>query len=117
MDAVYMVSGSLVIITCFYFVIAPFFTQGKTAAASNEGESVSLELIYESINEAEMDYLMKKISKEDFEEMKQQYYNLASGQLKGNRPANRRQKEAAGGTVPVDEEILKELQKIRGGRG
>ncbi len=115
MDAVYLISGSLVIITCFYFVIAPFFTRKTEQNAAAVGKSVPLELIYESINEAEMDYLMKKISKEDFEELKQHYYTLASGRLKGNSPVNRLEKEAAGGTVPIDDDILKELQKIRGG--
>ncbi len=119
MDYLYLLIGAAIVISCFYFIIAPFFTSEEKAVAyakDNDSE-LPLEMIYETVNELEMDYLMKKISKEDFESMKKRYQALAAGYL--NQESN--VKKTPSNNQPIDDEtereILKELNKLRKQKG
>ncbi|PLR79454.1 hypothetical protein CU633_00315 [Bacillus sp. V3-13] len=120
MDYLFLIIGSIVMITCVYFIIAPFFN-GKYQFASTGGkleDGLSLEAVYAELNELEMDYLMKKISKEDFEQMKSHYNCVAAQLLKAARPAgskNAAHKQAV--SEEVEEEIMRELQKLRETKG
>ncbi|MFO1444238.1 hypothetical protein KDN24_13685 [Bacillus sp. Bva_UNVM-123] len=119
MDYLYLILGAIIVISCFYFIIAPFFNSGGKALAyadGNDGE-LPLEMIYEAVNELEMDYLMKKISKDDFESMKKRYQALAAGYLTHDNQvkANHPRKETI--DDETEREILKELSKLRKQKG
>jgi len=115
MDYLYLIIGAIVVICCFYFIIAPFFSGRGETVANAEGKEgdLPLEMIYEAVNELEMDYLMKKISKEDFEAMKKRYQAMASGYLtqETNTKSSHSKKEAI--DDKAEREILKELNKLR----
>lgn len=119
MDYLYLFIGAAIVISCFYFIIAPFFTSEEKQVDYVEGNDSEqpLEMIYETVNELEMDYLMKKISKEDFESMKKRYQALAAGYL--NQESNIKTKQSK--KQPIDDEtereILKELNKLRKQKG
>ena len=118
MDYVFLIAGSLVILTCFYFIISPFFigSEEHAAGTENEEEKLTLDQVYDAVNELEMDYLMKKIKAEDFEKLKEQYQLLAAELLKEESAAQK----TAGSKKLTDEaeaEILKELRKLRNQKG
>jgi len=119
MDYIFLFLGSIIVITCFYFIISPFFTSdGENYSHSKEIEAeMPLEMIYAAVNELEMDFLMKKLPKDDFERMKSQYHTLAAGYLKsetkqhGSKPKGNRDMNS------IDREILNELNEIRKKKG
>ncbi|CAM3976740.1 hypothetical protein [Mesobacillus thioparans] len=125
MDYVFLIIGSLVIITCFYFIISPFFSSGESQAAGTEaeGERLTLEQVYSAVNELEMDFLMKKINREDFEKMKENYQLLAADLLREETETlkqGKRMLPKGKGNLQADEaeeEILRELRKIRQHKG
>jgi hypothetical protein len=114
MDYVFLIAGSLVILTCFYFIVSPFFsnTAEKTTGADKDEEKLTLDQVYGAVNELEMDYLMKKITAEDFEKLKNEYQLLAAELLKAEskpQKTNRNKSQAD----KAEEEILRELRKLR----
>lgn len=116
MDYVFLIAGSAVILTCFYFIISPFFSgTGELSESNTENDSPALELIYGAVNELEMDFLMKKINEEDFLHMKEHYQLLAADLMK----TDRRPKRKAGQQDSHEEEleILQELQRLRKQKG
>lgn len=123
MDYLFLIIGSLVIITCFYFIISPFFSSGEVPAEGmeTEGEKLTLEQVYNAVNEVEMDFLMKKITREDFEKLKENYQLLAAEMLKEEAPG-RKAKHLPDGKKKIKDaeaeaEILKELKKLRQQKG
>lgn len=126
MDYVFLIIGSLVIITCFYFIISPFFSSGEMQAIGMEaeGERLTLDQVYSAVNELEMDFLMKKITREDFEKMKDHYQLLATEMLKEETEALKQGKmkhlPKGKSKMQADEaeaEILRELRKLRQQKG
>ncbi|WP_102263938.1 hypothetical protein [Mesobacillus jeotgali] len=123
MDYLFLIIGSLVIITCFYFIISPFFSSGEVQAGEmeTEGEKLTLEQVYSAVNELEMDFLMKKITREDFEKLKEDYQLLAAEMLKKERqghmakhlPESKKKIKDA----EAEAEILRELKKLRKQKG
>lgn len=118
MDYVFLIAGSLVILTCFYFIISPFFAgqDVQLARTENEEEKLTLDQVYGAVNELEMDYLMKKITADDFEKLKDQYQLLAAELMKEEssqkkKPASKKAADDA------EAEILRELQKLRKQKG
>ncbi|MGJ7920364.1 hypothetical protein [Neobacillus sp. LXY-4] len=115
-DYVFLIVGSMVTIICIYFIAAPFFKtdphQSQKKVASEEGTSI--ETIYAAINELEMDYLMKKITEADFQQMKMRYQIMAAEILKIEEEQVRHEIKDASN---IDEDILIELQKIRKQKG
>lgn len=125
MDYVFLIIGSLVIITCFYFIISPFFSSGEsqTAGTEAEGEKLTLEQVYSAVNELEMDFLMKKITRDDFEKMKENYQLLAADLFKEETETLKQGKnklpkgKAKMQADEAEEEILRELKKLRQQKG
>jgi hypothetical protein len=125
MDYVFLIIGSLVIITCFYFIISPFFSSGEsqTAGTEAEGKKLTLEQVYSAVNELEMDFLMKKITRDDFEKMKENYQLLAADLLKEETETLKQGKtklpkgKAKMQADEAEEEILRELKKLRQQKG
>jgi hypothetical protein len=126
MDYVFLIIGSLVIITCFYFIISPFFSAGEVpdAGVETESEKLTLEQVYSAVNELEMDFLMKKITREDFEKLKESYQLLAAEMLKEETEGLKlgKAKYLAEGKkkkkdAEAEAEILRELKKLRQQKG
>jgi hypothetical protein len=125
MDYVFLIIGSLVIITCFYFIISPFFSSGEFQPVGREaeGEKLTLEQVYSAVNELEMDFLMKKINSDDFEKMKENYQLLAADLLKEETETLKQGKtklpkgKAKMQADDAEEEILRELKKLRQQKG
>lgn len=117
MDYVFLIAGSIVILTCFYFIVSPFFTSGGELAAGTEtGEGkLTLEQVYGAVNELEMDFLMKKITNEDFEKLKEQYQLLATALMKKEAASITSRKSIK--TDDAEDEILRELKKLRSTKG
>ncbi|WP_079510141.1 hypothetical protein [Mesobacillus jeotgali] len=125
MEYVFLIIGSLVIITCFYFIISPFFSSAevRNEGLEADGERLTLEQVYSAVNELEMDFLMKKITREDFEKMKEDYHLLAAEMLKEETKLLTSGKK----TLPkgkaklkadeAEEEIFRELKKLRQQKG
>ncbi|MBT2662239.1 hypothetical protein [Bacillus sp. ISL-45] len=126
MDYVFLIIGTLVIITCFYFIISPFFSAGEVPASGveTESEKLTLEQVYSAVNELEMDFLMKKITREDFEKLKENYHLLAAEMLKEETeglkqgkskqlPESKKKKKDA----EAEADILRELKKLRQQKG
>lgn len=109
MNFVYLIICSLIIIICFYFIISPFFKPKEKMKFSeiNQENSITLDAIDATVNEMEMDMLMKKMSEEDFQQLKQQY------QLMAEKIKEKEKKEKAKKEQQLELEIMKELQKIR----
>ncbi|WP_210364843.1 hypothetical protein [Bacillus sp. REN3] len=118
MDYVFLIAGAIVILTCFYFIVSPFFTTAEkhSERAVVEEETLTLDQIYSAVNELEMDYLMKKITAEDFGRLKEQYQLLAAELMKtgmdGKKPAGSRENGDE-----AEAEILRELRKLRKQKG
>lgn len=115
MDYIFLLLGSVIIITCFYFIVSPFFSRGGEAYSNFEENDAKmpLEMIYTAVNELEMDFLMKKLTQDDFERFKKQYHTLAASYIKSETKRDRSQPMGNGDMDMVDREILKELNKIR----
>jgi hypothetical protein len=123
MDYLFLIIGSLVIITCFYFIISPFFSSGEKPAEGmeTEGDKLTLEQVYSAVNELEMDFLMKKITREDFEKLKENYQLLAAemlkeetqGRMEKQLPESKKKLKDA----EAEAEILRELKKLRQQKG
>lgn len=117
MDIIYLIATSVIILTCFYFIIIPFFQVKIEVAGSYvmEEEQLTLEDVYSAVNELEMDYLMKKVTEQDFNQLKDKYQMLAAKLM------NQEVKMVTAKTKKVDEslelEIYHELEKIRKGKG
>jgi hypothetical protein len=117
MEYIYLIASSVIILTCFYFIIIPFF-QVKTKTAGTyvmEEEHLTLEDVYSAVNELEMDYLMKKVAEQDFNQLKDKYQMLAAKLM------NQEVKMVTTSVKKVDEtaelEIYQELENIRKGKG
>lgn len=112
MDYLYLFLGIVVILTCFYFVISPFFHPGG-ATTADEAVKEPLEDLYRFLmNDLEMDLLMKKVTTEDYAALKRNYDLLAAQVMKESGHVHQQsgQKETP---IQVDEEIWRELEKMR----
>ncbi|WP_059171460.1 hypothetical protein [Bacillus sp. FJAT-27445] len=84
----------LLIAVCLYLVLHPLFAGAKDFQEAAIDQGLTMETVYEAVNELEMDVLMKKISSEDFQNLKESYYRLASDSIRGNSSVDRDIQEA-----------------------
>jgi hypothetical protein len=115
-DTIFLIAGSVITILCFYFIAAPFYSK-KEARQKNQPkleDEMSIELIYAAVNELEMDYLMKKMTKEDFQQMKMRYQMMAAELMKFEEKQVRHDHPVP---LEIDREILIELRNIRKKKG
>lgn len=119
MDILYLLISSIIILVCVYLVVSPLFLQKKYVAYTiqEEKENLTLEAIYSAVNELEMDYLMKKIKKVDYLQLKEQYQLLAAKVMKTEGPLSKKNKKDSSDIDKVELEILDELKKIRKQKG
>lgn len=119
MEIVYLILSSIIILACFYFIVAPFFsTKSKRAViVENEEETLSLEAVYGAVNELEMDYLMKKINETDYKSLKEQYQLLAATMMKQGEKQKKNHSKTNVKADEVELEILTELQNLRKQKG
>lgn len=118
MDFLFLIVSSVMILVCFYFIISPFFVpKGKQEDVKKEGEEyLTLEAIYSAVNELEMDYLMKKMTEEDFLRLKEQYQRLAVDIME-KESKNQEKILIKKSDKEVEQEILAQLQRIRARKG
>lgn len=112
----FMFISALVIIVCVYFVVSPFFTSADVAidGVNQTKEGTTIEAIYRAVNDLEMDYLMKKISRDDFLQMKDKYQTMAAVLLKEEKKTGLiRKKKSVTNSDNIETEILKELEAMR----
>lgn len=121
MNILFLIVSSIIIIACFYFIISPFFTvkaEVKDSNGTSEEDVLPIEAVYGAVNELEMDYLMKKISEEDYLGLKEQYQLLAAGIMKqGEKQKKKNTSKGDSHSDTVELEILAELQKLRKQKG
>lgn len=117
MDYLFLIVSSVLILACLYFVISPFYLMKQEVALGNEyDQGLNIESVYEAVNELEMDYLMKKIKKEDFLQLKEQYQVLAQELMAEERQLigkKGKEKKHSSNEKKIELEILHELQKMR----
>lgn len=117
MDYLFLIVSSVLILACLYFVISPFYLMKQEVALGNEyDQGLNIESVYEAVNELEMDYLMKKIKKEDFLQLKEQYQVLAQELMAEERQLvgkKGKEKKQSSNEKKIELEILHELQKMR----
>lgn len=118
MDYVFLIVSAAIIVTCLYFIVSPFFTSKREGAngVREENEMTSLEAVYATVNELEMDYLMKKIKEEDFKALKEKYQSLAI-ELMNREKKSMTRKSDRNKTEKAELEILDEIRKLRSGKG
>lgn len=115
-EYIFMVISALVIITCVYFVIAPFFAKNEVVTEGGEQlqEETTIESIYRAVNELEMEFLMKRISEESFQQTKEKYESMAAILLNEERKKERKRKHKKEENVSdIEAEIMKELEAMR----
>lgn len=117
MDYVYLTISSIIILTCFYFVAAPFLSKEVSSADNSIQEELGLESVYRAVNELEMDFLMKKMDEKDYLQLKEQYQLLAANLMKKEHQQTKK-KPGLDRNDQAELEIMEELQKLRkfGGR-
>lgn len=115
MEYTFLIISAVVIITCVYFVISPFFAKEEVVAdgMNSASKGKTIEAIYGAVNELEMDFLMKKISEDDFTEMKNKYQSMAAELLSKEREIGANSKQKHQSEDEIDEELLKELEAMR----
>ncbi|RDU36141.1 hypothetical protein DRW41_14000 [Neobacillus piezotolerans] len=90
---------ALLVAACLYLILAPFFGGRQPEQANGSEEGLDMKLVYEAVNELEMDALMGKISFDDFKKTKEAYYRAAAESIHEKRN--------------VDGDILEALDTIR----
>lgn len=119
----------LIVALILYLVINPFFSTDndwESEEIEDDLEEVSLEHLYVTINELEMEYNMGKVSKDDFLKLKNHYEALAvkklkeRSQLEGKK--NKLIKTESTDKMPevnedIEREIELELEQFRKKRG
>lgn len=114
MEIVYLLIGCAIILTCFYFIMTPFFSanRGEDAESEKWEGTVTLDSVYGAVNELEMDFLMKKIQEKDFLQLKEQYQLLAAELLKQESKPKVKAKQDRK-LEEAELELLRDLQKLR----
>lgn len=117
MDYIFLFLCSIIILTCFYLVAAPFFSKEEVSSDNSIREEVSLESVYRAVNELEMDFLMKKMEEKDYLQLKEQYQLLTANLMKKGHQHTKK-KSGLDDSDQAELEIMKELQILRkfGGR-
>ncbi|MCM3587953.1 hypothetical protein M3182_19695 [Mesobacillus maritimus] len=119
MDFIYLIVGSAIILTCFYFVVSPFFSrnEGRSSETDSWESTLTLDSVYSAVNELEMDYLMKKIKEKDFLQLKEQYQMIATELVKQEGKPKRETNNNVSQAEEAELELLRELQKLRKKKG
>lgn len=119
MDFIFLIVSSIIILACFYFIVSPFFTGKAEVKEGNisEEDTLSIEAVYGAVNELEMDYLMKKISEEDYMSLKEQYQLLAANLMKQGEKKTRNVPKDNAQSDKAELELLAQLQKLRKQKG
>jgi len=80
----YFVSA-IIISFCLYLIIRPFFNKEvnwQQGEIKYDLDNLTMEQIYATLNEIDMEYHMGKLPKDEFEKVKKQYERMAAQKLK-----------------------------------
>ncbi|MCR6108778.1 hypothetical protein HXA35_00165 [Bacillus sp. A301a_S52] len=114
----YVVSA-LLIGLCLYLVIQPFFVSQKewqVDALIDDLDTITLEQIYATLNELDMEYNMGKVPESEYDKLKSQYEKIAVTLLKEEAYAEVEYKdknERPQSEATYDLEITKELEELK----
>lgn len=110
----------LIVALILYLVINPFFSTDndwESEEIKDDLEEVTLEQLYVTINELEMEYNMGKVSKTDFEKLKAHYEVLAVKKLKERSHKKEQKYKPTDSNQSIESEIELELEQLRKKRG
>jgi hypothetical protein len=109
----------LIIAFSLYLVITPLLRKNNTKLSVkvvDDTDEISIQSLYATLNELEMDYNMQKLSEEDYKKLKAQYERHAAELLE-----NQKKRESITGNdsfvKDIEAEIEEELAKLRKERG
>ncbi len=110
--------GLLILAFCLYLVITPLLRPKQSTkpleVLEEEFDEISLESVYATLNELEMDYNMQKLSDEDYQRLKSEYENLAAELIaKEKRQDGNSAKSQDNVVKDIEAEIEEELAKLR----
>jgi hypothetical protein len=114
-----IVLSLLIVAFSLYLVVTPLLRKNDIplpVTIKDDTEEISIQNIYATLNELEMDYHMKKLSDEDYEKLKAQYERYAAELLEKEK--KKESKVANDSAVKdIEAEIEEELAKLRKERG
>ncbi|WP_139192801.1 hypothetical protein [Anaerobacillus arseniciselenatis] len=108
----------LILAFCLYLVITPLL-RPKQATRSMESmedefDHISIESVYATLNELEMDYNMQKLSDEDYQRLKKDYEELAAEIIaKEKKKEKKADKNEESLVKDIESEIEEELAQLR----
>ncbi|UJW55958.1 hypothetical protein HXZ66_00155 [Bacillus sp. A116_S68] len=113
------VVGAFLIALCLYLVIQPFFASQKgwqAGSLKDDLDTITLEQIYATLNELDMEYNMGKVPENEYDKLKSQYEKMAVTLLKEEAYAEVEHKGKKGPhqtEATYDLEITKELEELQ----
>lgn len=75
----------LIVVLCLYLIIRPFFQEDRKwrrDGFEDDLDQLTLEQIYVTLNELEMEHNMRKLPDKEYNDMKKLYEKLAAQKLK-----------------------------------
>lgn len=116
-----IITSVLIVAFCLYLVIVPLLKRKEATPAikmKDDTEDITIQNVYATLNELEMDFHMKKLSEEDYQKSKAQYERLAAELLeKEKKKANKKGTSSDAVAKDIEAEIEEELAKLRKERG
>ncbi|MBB5174801.1 hypothetical protein [Texcoconibacillus texcoconensis] len=108
------IASILIIALCLYFILVPFFLTNKkldTVSIEDDTDQLTIEEVYATLNELEMEYNMKKLTDHEYKTLKKKYQRLAAKMMKEEGPFS----QGPSANDEIEQEI-EELKKIREGK-
>lgn len=112
----------LILAFCLYLVITPLLKPKQSAKEfgniEEEFDEITIQNVYATLNELEMDYNMQKLSDEDYQKLKSEYEHLAAALIaKEKKQEEKVSKNDQNLAMDIESEIEEELKKLRKERG
>lgn len=110
----------LIVGLCLYLVIMPLLQPKKKMAeikVQDDFEDITIENVYATLNELEMDYNMKKLSEEDYQRLKSDYERIAANLIAKSKTEEKAKGSNLDVAEDIEAEIEEELAKLRKERG
>lgn len=111
----------LILAFCLYLVITPLLKPKQSAKEfgniEEEFDEITIQNVYATLNELEMDYNMQKLSDEDYQKLKSEYEHLAAALIAKEKKQEKADKNDKNLAMDIESEIEEELKKLRKERG
>lgn len=103
----------LIVGLCLYLVIEPLLkpkVATKKVEAEVDFEEISLQNVYATLNELEMDYNMQKLNDEDYSKLKNEYEKFAAELIDKEKQGEAKTKGKAKASKNADQDQTKEIE-------